>query len=36
MTDQKPPSLIAACLGGGFALLILAGLVIGAFERLTS
>jgi hypothetical protein len=36
MNATKPPSLLAACLGGGFALLILAGLVIGAFERLTS
>jgi hypothetical protein len=34
MTPEKPPSLAASLLGAAFLLIVIAGLVIGAFERL--
>lgn len=36
MTPEKPPNLPAAILGAGFALVIVVGLIVGAFARLTS
>ena len=34
--SAKPPSLAAAIIGGGFFLICVMGLILGAFERLTS
>jgi hypothetical protein len=36
MIPEKPPSLPAAILGAGFGLLVVVGLVVGAFARLMS
>lgn len=35
MTPDRPPSLAAAIVGGGFFLLCAMGLLLGIFERLT-